>query len=266
MKKNASTDNSMAHIMNPIMSVVSGGEITLIIFGLKRSKKNRQIRIVQLLGNGPSFCAGGDLNWMRSNIGKTPKIRLQQQKDSKLLADMLEAIFQCRLPVLALAHGNIMGGGLGLLAVCDIIALVDGSRLAFSETKLGLVPSIISPYILCRTIPGMVAPWMLSAETFTPAQARAAGLVQHIDSLDGCQNYLQQQRQLLLANGPEALSHTKNLLRQLCGGKLSWNQQRQLTIKLNATIRRSNEGQEGMQAFLEKRPATWKNSSTGKGS
>lgn len=222
-----------------------------LIEAFKAVGKDKKMRAVFLHGAGPSFCAGGDLNWMQQTLGARPA---QIKRDSQHLASMYEAIFQCPLPVVVVAHGHIMGGGIGLLAVADIVVAESASKFCLSETKLGLVPSIIAPYILQKTRQAL--PYMLTAASFNAEQAKSLGLVDHLVTSAQLADYGTQLLQQLQANGPQALQQTKQLMRRLV--HLNWRQARELSITTNAQVRASGEGQEGMRAFLEKRPAQWR--------
>ncbi len=215
-------------------------------------KKDKSILAVVLAAEGPSFCAGGDLNWMRESL----KFNLTQNtKDAQKLSNMYEEIFLCPVPVLAYVHGGIMGGGVGLTAVCDIVAAHPDSKFCLSEVKLGLVPSIISPYVL-RKIPESAArPLMLTAEVFKSDHAKNINLVHFVGDKEASQIFIVNKLGLIANNGPEATRITKNLIQKIKTS--SWSQGRILTVKTIAQRRVSKEGQEGMNAFFEKREPAW---------
>jgi len=227
--------------------------IEALTFNFKAVHKDKTISAVVLRGEGPSFCAGGDLNWMRTSLKFTLAKNL---KDTQKLSDMYEAIFQCPVPVLSLLQGNVMGGGVGLTAVCDIVAADVDTKFCFSEVRLGLVPSIISPYVLRKMPESLAKPLMLTAEIFRAAQAREAGLVHFVGDTQQCAAYLTEKLTMIVNNGPEATRITKALVHKIKTS--SWTETRKLTVKTIAGRRVSKEGQEGMNAFFEKRPPSWK--------
>lgn len=218
----------------------------------KDAAKNKQLRLVTIRGNGNSFCAGGDVNWMRQSVGAKSAA---QRRDSQALADMYEAIWRCPVPILGVAHGNVLGGGVGLVATCDIVAVERSTRFAFSEVRLGIIPSVISVYVLAKAAATQAVPLMLTGEVFGSERAQQLGLVHHVGTSEECEAYAQSVQTALLANPPEALRLVKRLAREL--PEKNWAAKRRFTIELNAQVRASKEGQEGMRAFLEKRPPSW---------
>ncbi len=224
--------------------------LTQIFSGVR---KDHSVAAIVLRGDGPSFCAGGDLNWMRSTL----KFSLTQNiKDTQKLSDMYEAMFQCPVPVLAVVQGSVMGGGVGLTAVCDIVAAETETKLCLSEVKLGLVPSIISPYVLRKVPESAIRPYMLTAEIFKAQVASQMGLVHFVGDRNACDSFIQEKLKLILNNGPEAMRITKDLVQKIKTS--SWPNARKITVKTIAQKRVSKEGQEGMNAFFEKRSPSWK--------
>jgi methylglutaconyl-CoA hydratase len=227
--------------------------IEALTFNFKAVKKDLSIAAVVLRGEGQSFCAGGDLQWMRTSLKFTLAKNL---KDTQKLSDMYEAIFQCPVPVLGLIHGNVMGGGVGLTAVCDIVAADTQTKFCFSEVRLGLVPSIISPYVLRKVAETHAKPLMLTAEIFGANHAKDIGLVHFVGSPQETANFLGEKLKMIMGNGPEATRITKELVQKIKTS--SWAQSRTRTVKTIAQRRISKEGQEGMNAFFEKRRPAWK--------
>ncbi|MDZ4676014.1 MAG: enoyl-CoA hydratase-related protein [Oligoflexia bacterium] len=219
----------------------------------KSIKKDSSILAVVLRGAGPSFCAGGDLNWMRKSMKFT---LAQNKKDTQKLSDMYEAIFQCPVPVLAVIQGSVMGGGVGLTAVCDIVAAETETKFCLSEVRLGLVPSIISPYVLRKIPESQARPLMLTAEVFKALHAQQIGLVHFTGAVADAENFIQEKLKLIVNNGPEATRITKDLIQKIKTS--NWPAARKLTVKTIAQRRVSKEGQEGMNAFFEKRIPTWR--------
>jgi methylglutaconyl-CoA hydratase len=225
-------------------------EITKIFKG---AKKDTSVLAIRLSGKGPSFCAGGDLQWMRKSL----KFSLAQNiKDTQKLSDMYEAMFTCPVPVLAHVHGNVMGGGVGLTAVCDIVAADTETKFCLSEVKLGLVPSIISPYVLRKVPETEARPLMFTAEVFRAAHAHRMGLVHHLGDSASCEMFLQEKIKHIVNNGPEAVRLTKDLINKVKSS--AWEAARKITVKTIAQRRVSKEGQEGMNAFFEKRSPSWR--------
>jgi methylglutaconyl-CoA hydratase len=227
--------------------------ISLLTKTFKAIKNDKSILAVVLAGDGPSFCAGGDLNWMRESL----KFNLAKNtKDAQTLSNMYETIFRCPVPVIGYVHGNVMGGGVGLAAVCDIVASESNTKFCLSEVRLGLVPSIIAPYVLKKMPEGMARPLFLTAEVFRADHAEKANLVHFVGSEEACQNFIVNKLNLIVNNGPEATRVAKDLIHNVTTS--SWPAARKLTVGVIAKRRVSKEGQEGMNAFFEKRDPTWR--------
>jgi methylglutaconyl-CoA hydratase len=220
----------------------------------KEVKTDKNILAVVLAGDGPSFCAGGDLNWMRKSL----KFNLAKNvRDAQTLSNMYETIFQCPVPVLGYVHGHVMGGGVGLTAVCDIVASESATKFCLSEVRLGLVPSIIAPYVLKKVPEGIARPLFLTAEIFRADHAERGNLVHFVGSEEACQNFIVNKLNLIVNNGPEATRVAKELIHTVTNS--SWPAARKLTVRTIAKRRVSKEGQEGMNAFFEKRDPKWRN-------
>ncbi|UYL08614.1 enoyl-CoA hydratase-related protein [Bdellovibrio sp. SKB1291214] len=213
----------------------------------------RDLRAVVLQGEGKSFCAGADLNWMREMVNFSYH---QNREDSLRLFAMFEAIAKCTLPIIGLIHGAAFGGALGLVAVCDEVIAEEGTQFCFSEVKLGIAPAVISAFVQRKAVAGKVRPLMLSGAVFNPQVAQQAGLVTEIAPVGEGHNLLQK----IIANykqgGAEAVRETKKLLNDIAN--LTWEQQRDRTTHLIAERRASDEGQEGLKSFLEKREPSWR--------
>ncbi|OGR69380.1 MAG: hypothetical protein A2X40_07255 [Elusimicrobia bacterium GWC2_65_9] len=210
------------------------------------------VRAVVVTGEGQDFCAGADIEWMR-RAGRLPPA--EGRKDARLLAEMLGAVDECPVPVVVAAHGNIFGGGLGLLAACDIAFIAEGAKLCFSECRLGIIPAIISSWILPKIGVANARRYYLTAEAFGAKEAVAMGLAHEAAPAEelcaradaACRN--------ILKNGPKAVRAAKALLPQLAG--LTAEARVDLTIETLVRLRSSPEGQEGLTAYLEKRLAKW---------
>lgn len=211
------------------------------------------IRAVLLRGEGKSFCAGADLNWMKSMASYSLE---ENKKDSEKLFEMFESIYRCPVPVVGRIHGSIFGGGLGLVAVCDIVACVKEAKFCFSEAKLGLVPAVISAFVLKKAQPNLARQMMLTAQIFHDEKAVDMGLVQFVGSEEEVDDYVQSQIDFIMTNGPEAVRDTKHLLEYV--STHSWNEIKKEATKVISERRVSEEGQEGMRSFFEKRKPSWK--------
>ena len=225
-------------------------EITLVF---KSLAKRKDIRCVVLTGEGKSFCAGADVNWMKEMVKYS---LLQNKKDSEKLFDMFQAIYSCPLPVIAFAKGAAFGGALGLLACCDMVAVSEDCQFAFSEVKLGISPAVISHFVLQKTTLGQAMPWMLSGKTFSAKEAQWLGLAHIICKNEEISNYEIILAALFKETGVEAVQETKKLLQKMKG--LSPAKAKLATTKVIAKRRASKEGQEGLKAFLEKRSPSWR--------
>lgn len=215
--------------------------------------QQRSVKAVVLKGEGKSFCAGADLTWMKSMAKYTKE---QNYEDSEKLFEMFYTIATCPVPVVGKVHGSVFGGGIGLVSVCDIVASVKDTKFCFSETKLGLVPAVISPFVLRKTVPGVVRHLMMTAQFFSEEVAQEMGLVQFIGSNEEVDDYIQSQLDSCLANGPDAIRETKNLINDIEGK--DWKVLKHKTCQIIADRRVSAEGQEGLDAFFQKRKPNWK--------
>jgi methylglutaconyl-CoA hydratase len=221
--------------------------------------RREDVRVVVLAGEGKSFSAGGDINWMKKMVGYTFE---ENVKDANAMADMLRAIRECPKPVIARVHGNAFGGGVGLTAACDIAVAVEAAVFCLSEVKLGIVPAVISPYVMEKIGPGQMRRYGLTAERFSAAVAKSIGLVHEVFA-DAAQmdDWITKTCDLLKANGPKALAAAKKILSTVAG--TAWDKVQESTTRTIAELRASPEGQEGLRAFLEKRSPNWTPCPTG---
>lgn len=202
-------------------------------------------RAVVLAGDGPSFCAGADVEWMRASVDLDFDANVA---DANALRGMLEAIDRCPAPVVARIQGHALGGGAGLVACADIAVADERAVFAFSEVKLGIIPSVISPFALAKIGPSFARRYFLTGERFNAATALRIGLVHEVDrDLDGA---LERVLAELLSAGPRAVRHAKRLVLERPDGPE--------TARRIAERRTSDEGQEGLRAFLERRSASWR--------
>lgn len=209
------------------------------------------IRVVILTGLGDVFCAGADVNWMRDSIHRS---EADNRRDAARMEAMFRAIDECPCPVLGRINGSALGGGMGLLACCDIGIAVDSARFGYTEVRLGIVPAVISPYSLAK-IGDKARRWFLTGELFDATQAHAAGLVHEVVKKDKLDATTQRFVDAIVMNSPKAVRAAKQLIREVAG--MDRDQAREHTIATIARIRTSPEGQEGLTAFLEKRRPGW---------
>lgn len=212
-----------------------------------------EIRIVVLRGKGKSFCAGADLNWMR-NVAKYAYD--DNYAESLNLSKCFYEIYTCPKPTIALVHGAAIGGANGLLAACDFAFADENTTFSLSEVKIGIVPACISPYVTKRVGEYGSKELMLTGKRFNGEEAAYHRLVNISMPSEKLDSYLQEVIELLKTSGPKAMSHCKNLLYDVAN-TLSLEEAIGYTAKMIADIRASDEGQEGMAAFLEKRKPNW---------
>lgn len=211
------------------------------------------VRVVVLASTGKTFCAGADINWMKRMVDFSFDDNVS---DATVLAKMLRGIRDCSKPVIARIHGATIGGGVGLIAACDLAVAVESAFFSLSEVKLGIVPAVISPFVMEKIGPGAARRYALTAERFSAAEAHRIGLISHVvDDADAMDSWIAKMCDLLKANGPLALAACKTILTEVAG--VHWDQVQARTAERIAEIRVSPEGQEGLKAFLEKRPPRW---------
>ncbi len=210
------------------------------------------VRAVVLRGAGRSFCAGADLNWMRSSLDFT---HAENMQDALSMADMLQAIDDCPCPVVGRIHGAALGGGAGLTAVCDIAIADDACRFGFTETRLGIAPAVISPFALRKIGESHARALFVTAERFTAARALQIGLIHQVVPAEGLDDAVDATLREIGKNGPAAVRAAKRMARSVA--RLDHDEARRVTAETIAGLRVSPEGQEGIRAFLEKRTASW---------
>ena len=213
--------------------------------------KDDSVRVVILAGNGPAFCAGADLNWMKRMAGYD---YAANQRDAQALADMLAALDRLPKPTIARVHGAAFAGGTGLVAACDIAVGAREAKFCFSEAKLGLSPATISPHVIRAIGERAARRYFLTAEVFDAEEAHRIGMLTILtDKLDETVDSLLGH---LLAGGPEAMKKIKELIRAVSNRPLDDALVAE-TAKRIAEIRVSPEGKEGIASFLEKRKPSW---------
>jgi methylglutaconyl-CoA hydratase len=217
------------------------------------------IRVVILRGAGPAFCAGADANWMARMAGYSHDENL---RDARRATGMFHALDCLPVPVVCVVHGAALGGGVGLAAVSDIVIAADDAQFGLTETTLGLVPAMISPYLVRKIGLSAARALCLSGQRFAAAHARAIGLAHDVVPPAGLDAAVDTHTRQLLAAAPSAVAATKRLLRAVAGH--TPDEVLQLTAEVIANQRVSPEGQEGLRAFLEKRRPAWAPSRAGK--
>ena len=214
---------------------------------------NASARVVVLTGSGDVFCAGADLSWMS---GMRQASFDDNVEDSRGFEAMLRAVQECPQPVVARVNGHALGGGAGLVACADIVVTVAGARFGFTEVRLGLAPAVISPYVLPKIGAGAARHLFLTGERFDAAEAHRLGLVHRVttpEDLDGATAAVVDD---LLAGGPQAQTQIKQLVPRVVDAG-SPAAAVAITTDVIARLRVSDEGQEGMRAFFERRAASW---------
>lgn len=211
------------------------------------------VRAVVLLGHGRSFCAGADLNWMRKTAGYG---RAENLADATALAMMFRTLHRLSKPTIARVHGAAFGGGLGLVACCDIAFAAHDATFSLSEAKLGLIPATIGPYVIEAIGARQARRYFLSAERFTAAEAFRIGLVHDICPIDELDAKINELLGALLLAGPKAQAEAKALIHAL-GSRPIDDEVIADSARRIARVRGSAEGKEGVAAFLEKRAAAW---------
>jgi methylglutaconyl-CoA hydratase len=213
---------------------------------------DEMVRVVVLGGRGPVFSAGADLEWMKTVAGFGPDDNL---READALAGLFHAIHTSPKPFLARVHGAALGGGAGLVAACDIAVAAEGTRFGFTEVRLGLIPAVISPYVVRRIGESAARELFLTGERFDAGHAREIGLVRRVVPEGDLDAAVDGRVRELLRAGPAAVAEAKALLAAVSGRPVE--AVRRDTVERIARLRASPEGQEGLRAFLEKRAPGW---------
>ncbi|MBK7718880.1 MAG: enoyl-CoA hydratase/isomerase family protein [Giesbergeria sp.] len=212
-----------------------------------------EVRAVVLAAEGPAFCAGANLNWMRRMADYT---RAENVADAAKLAEMLRVIYECPKPTIARVQGDVYAGGMGLVAACDIAVAVDTAGFCLSEVKLGLIPATISPYVIRAMGARAAHRYFLTAERFGAAEALRIGFVHEVVAADQLDAKVDEWLKALTSASPNAVRACKRLVLDVADREIN----AQLiadTVEGIADIRASSEGKEGVQAFLQKRKPAW---------
>jgi methylglutaconyl-CoA hydratase len=214
---------------------------------------DKSVRVMVLAGNGPAFCAGADLNWMKRMAGYGYE---ENVADAKALAEMLAALDRMPKPTIARVHGPVFAGGTGLVAACDIAVGTPEAKFCLSEAKLGLSPATISPYVIRAMGERNARRYFLTAEVFDAEEAYRIGMLSLLTTREQLDLVISSLVEHLLAGGPEAHAKIKALIRSVAGRRPDDALVAETAQRI-AEIRGSPEGREGIAAFLEKRKASW---------
>ena len=218
-----------------------------------------RLRAIILAGNGPSFCAGADVKWMRASLGLS---REQNEQDAMVMAQMFDAIDRCPVPVVARVHGAALGGGMGLCAVSDLVIAEAGAKFGFTETRLGILPAVISPFVIAKIGESHARALFPGGRRFDATRAMRIGLVHEVVEGEAALDAAVERAVTdVLAAGPTAARAAKAIVREVRG--LPHESTRWHTARRIAAQRQSAEGQEGLRAFLEKRPPLWREDEPG---
>jgi methylglutaconyl-CoA hydratase len=209
-------------------------------------------RAIVIAGRGASFCAGADVSWMKAMAGYS---RDENLREAQAMADLFWAVYESPKPIIARVHGAALGGGCGLVAACDIAVASEDSQFGFTEVRLGLLPAVISPYVLAKIGSGAARELFLTGERFDATRAREIGLVHHVVPAADLDAAVAARAIEIAKAGPSAVAAAKQLIRDIARDQIEAVQR--TTVERIADIRVSDEGQEGMRAFLEKRKPTW---------
>ena len=218
----------------------------------EKLKNESDIRVIVITGNGQSFCAGADLKWLKDVMKYSYD---QNYEESLKLAELMLLIYTHPKPTIARINGSAIGGGVGLMSVCDILISADSAQFGLSEVKIGLVPAVISPFVIDRIGHANTRELFITGERINAHRALEIGLVNKVVSNHEIDKVVNEVIQQIIANGPEAIKTVKELIFKV--PQMNFPEVTEYTAQLIASLRTSPEGQEGMSAFLEKRPPSW---------
>lgn len=237
-----------------VRNAMNGEMIDEILEALEKLNNNTEVRIIIFRGRGKTFCSGADLNWMKEVV----KFGYEQSfAESKVLATAFYKIYTAPKPTIAVVHGAAIGGANGLLAACDFVYTADDTIFSLSEVKIGLVPAAISPYVLKRIGEFRGKELFLTGKRINGKEAEKIGLANKSVPFDELDNVLMETVEKLRTSGPQAMKMAKELIFNIKNKISSFEQAIDYTADMIAKMRISDEGQEGMNAFLEKRKPNW---------
>lgn len=223
-----------------------------LIAAAQTADRDPQVRVIRLQGAGDHFCAGADIDWMRSSLHASAQ---QNRDDAALIARAMAALNTLAKPLVACVHGAAIGAGVGLTAVADVALASDDARFGLGEVKLGIIPSVIAPYVVAKVGESQSRRYFVTGERISAAHAREIGLVHEVVTRNELDRRTQAIVAAMLEGGPKALVAAKKMVKDLSGGYAPDVLER--TIDTIAQIRLTPEAQEGLTAFLEKRQPSW---------
>lgn len=228
--------------------------INILTAALEAAAVAPSVRAVVLTGNGPSFSAGADLQWMR---GMAQASEEENRIDALALAKLMRTLDELPKPTIARVHGTAFGGGVGLIACCDIAIASTAARFGLTESRLGLLPAVISPYVIAAIGARQARRWFTTAEHFDAATAYSMGLIHQVVAVEQLDGAVARQLDWILKAGPIAAGSAKSLVRDVVAAGAQRDAMDAANAQRIAALRVSAEGQEGLSAFLEKRPPAW---------
>lgn len=224
-------------------------ELRTTLFDLRTVDR---VRVIVLGGRGSAFSAGADLAWMKAMAGFT---REENLREAQALADLFFTVYESPKPVVARVHGAALGGGAGLVAACDIPVAALGTQFGFTEVRLGILPAVISPYVVAKIGESAARELFLTGERFESVRACEIGLIRAAVPEEDLDATVDRRVEELLKSGPRAVAEAKALIREVAWRRVEDVQR--YTVERIADIRVTEEAQEGMRAFLEKRKPNW---------
>jgi len=224
-------------------------EMSLAFYGIA---KDESLRAVILTGEGKSFCAGADLNWMKAVKEQGYETNLNE---SNSLADLFYQIYTCPLPVIGRINGAAIGGGTGFVALCDVAIAAKLAVFSFSEVKIGLVPACIGPYVIKKMGEGRARELFISGERMNAERALQVGLINKVVDDDKLDKAVDELLETIISSGPQAVAMAKKLISEV--STMTHEEFKPYTAEMTSRLRVSEEGQEGMDAFLNKRKPKW---------
>lgn len=236
-KRNAMNGDMLKEISSALQVLANDAEVSVLIIN----------------GNGEHFCAGADISWMKTVGTFSPE---DNQRDAEVLANLLHQLYEFPKPTIALAHGAVLGGGMGIVSVCDIALAAKNSSFGFPEVKIGIAPSTISPYVMTAIGSRAAHYYFLTGVRFDAEEAQRIGLIHQVTDDAALYQTGHALAQTLLQNGPKALIAVKQLIHRVASEKIT-PELGKMTAQHLANLRMSAEAQEGLMAFLEKRAPTW---------
>ncbi len=235
-----------------VRNALSRELIQALIGAVQAAEADAAVRVVVLQGAGAHFCAGADLEWMRASLTATSEMNWA---DAALIAQLMQVLHGCTKPLIARVHGSAIGGGVGVVACADIVVATDDAQFGLSEVKLGLIPSVIAPYVIAKIGASHARRYFMTGERITAAMACTLGLVHEYVPPAALDATVQSIAATILSGGPRAVVAAKAMVRELTPQVTPAVTHR--TIETIAAIRVTPEAQEGMTAFFEKRQPNW---------